>query len=525
MRRVATIAVFVSAVSGSLHGQSGYWRAGERVVLSDFSVVTAVAASPWMVFAATTNGLIIYDRSAQGWLLPQTLLDGYPITPVRIALADAVGNGVWLGTLDGWAHYDQDIKRWDGGILAGGARDFFLDSQDQASGIYVLGLQGWSFIPRGSSFTTPVRQLPPPARRIVPLDLRSAFSRAPLADAMRARILTDARLRTYQYTTAAGTADRPELYFGTNGLGLIRFDPMSGQGEAMMFGLPNARASAVAAGSQGVWVVGSARAGERRGVTWITDDLSRFTVSEDALGRGTSVLLARRLLSSGDVLWLASDHGAYRIPAGGGLGRLFNLGSGLPSEDVLSLAPAPDGAWIGTAQGLAVVTNGGQVVRINGYDRPVTALVAERESLWVGTADGLAVLAPGAAAPSLPPELAAQPSLRAPIAALALLHDTVVVATADQLGWRDPGTGAWTVLRPRAPVGTITTLAADPSGVWIGGTGGVAYWDIARSTFRGLSIPSDVPAAVRDLAVEGDYLWIATDAGLVRFNLDAARRR
>jgi len=33
----------------------------------------------------------------------------------------------------------------------------------------------------------------------------------------------------------------------------------------------------------------------------------------------------------------------------------------------------------------------------------------------------------------------------------------------------------------------------------------------------------DLPGTTNDLAVDGGYLWVATDAGLVRFRLDAIR--
>lgn len=511
----------LAAVSALLLA-SGSWRPGDRVLLSDFSVVTAVAASAFEVYAATANGLIIYDRGADRWDLPQTALDGYPTAPVRIAIADPIGNGVWLGTADGWAHYNQDINQWDAGIIPGGVRDAFLDSQDPSRGLYVLGMTGWSLVPRGGLIATPVLNLPPPNRRVGPLSLQGVLSRAPVVDAMRARLLTDARLRTYQYTSAAQSPERPELFLGTSGLGLLKVDPNSGMGGPIPFGLPNQRASVVVAGPGGVWTVGSARAAERRAVTWVTDDLARFQIDEDALGRSTAVLLAQRLLYAAGTLWLGTDHGVYQISPGGGAGRLFDLGAGLPGQNVLSLARAPDGVWVGTTQGLAVISGAGVVTRMPGYDRPVPALAAQRESLWVGTADGLALIEPGATSPSLPPQVAQAPTLRAPIVALANAHDTIVAATADQLGWRDPASGAWTVLRPRAPLGTMTALASDADGVWIAGTAGVAFWDIGRQTFRGLSVPQDIPAAVRDLTVEGDYLWIATDAGLLRLSRDAA---
>ena len=47
---------------------------------------------PWytfVVFAATTHGLVIYDRRDRSWRTPVTSLDGYPTARIRVALADA----------------------------------------------------------------------------------------------------------------------------------------------------------------------------------------------------------------------------------------------------------------------------------------------------------------------------------------------------------------------------------------------------------------------------------------------------
>src|SRR2546430_16888530 len=38
-----------------------------------------------------------------------TSLEGYPAARVRVALADGVGDAVWLGTAEGWARYDAGV--------------------------------------------------------------------------------------------------------------------------------------------------------------------------------------------------------------------------------------------------------------------------------------------------------------------------------------------------------------------------------------------------------------------------------
>ncbi|PYP71540.1 MAG: hypothetical protein DMD36_03745, partial [Gemmatimonadetes bacterium] len=93
--------------------QSARWRPEDRVLISDFSNVEAVAVSPFTVFAATMHGLISFDRPAHAWRLPVTSLEGYPAARVRVALADGADNAVWLGTDEGWARYDAAVGRWD----------------------------------------------------------------------------------------------------------------------------------------------------------------------------------------------------------------------------------------------------------------------------------------------------------------------------------------------------------------------------------------------------------------------------
>jgi ligand-binding sensor domain-containing protein len=156
---------------------------------------------------------------------------------------------------------------------------------------------------------------------------------------------------------------------------------------------------------------------------------------------------------------------------------------------------------------------------------PVLSLAAARDTLWVGSTAGLRVLAPGADQPEVPAGAAATPALRDPIVALARSADTLVAATPDQLAWRDPAGGAWTVLRPRADLGRLTALAGDAGGAWVGGTQGLAFWDIARGSFHALRVPLDLPAAVRDVTVAPPWLWVATDSGLVRFDRRAALGR
>jgi ligand-binding sensor domain-containing protein len=175
--------------------------------------------------------------------------------------------------------------------------------------------------------------------------------------------------------------------------------------------------------------------------------------------------------------------------------------------------------WVATTRGLSVVTNDDRVVRVS-TDFPALSLVAARETLWVGTNAGVVMFPPGGTG------AAAVAALSQPIYAMTRAGDAIVAATDRSLVWRDPSTGAWREVPLSLALGRPTALAADPDGgVWIGGTQGLARADLGRAFVRTLTVPVDLPAAVRDVLADRNYLWAATDSGLVRFDRRAALNR
>lgn len=494
--------------------QSRLWRPDERVLVTDFSYVNAVAASSFTVFAATPRGLLVYDRTARRWGLPVTALDGYPTSRVLVALADVTGDAVWLGLTDGYARYDAATRIWERAPLGGAVTDLMMDSADPAAGIWALAGGRWVQVSRFGGPVLGGGVLPPVTRRLRSLDVESALRAAPLADAMRALVFDDPRLRARHFTAAARSPDRPELFLGTDGGGLVQIDPGMGMWESLPYGLPGPRAGALAAGPDGVWVAAGGSGG-RSGVAWVAADLSSVESRRGGsqATAGIEFYEARDMVASGAALWLASDRGLYRVEAGSLTGREV-----APRDEVWCVAAAPSGAWVGTAHGVARVTDAGATV----YAGPtVLSLWSFHDTIWVGTTAGLHVLVPGSSGLAQASAARATPTLGGAIVALAQAGDTLVAATPDLLAWREPVSGVWTVLRPTAPLGRLTHLALDPEGVWVAGTEGLAHWTIPASRFVAVRVPGDLPDLVRAVVASGRYVWVATDAGLVRFDRGA----
>jgi len=470
---LATLAACVGPSGRPSVGPSALLRPEDRVLISDFSHIQAVAASPWLVFAATPHGLLIYDRVTRRFRPPVTVLDGYPAGRVVGAVIDAGGNGVWLrlwGESD-YVHYEDGGRTWMRGYV----------SSDQLAGV---------------------------------LTVDAALARAPLADALRAAILTDPRLRSHQFTAAAATPDRAEIFFGTNGLGLVRIDRQTGEWDVLTYGLVAPGVGAIAPAPDGVWAAANARPSERRGVTWVAGDLSATRGNEGGgAALGFPFQSARRLLTIGGDLWLATEQGVLRIDPTTWRYRSFDL------PDATSLARAPDGVWVGTTRGLSLITGDDQVMAMEPRGLTVTSLLAVGETLWVGTTSGLGRLVPGASQLAIPRGLEERVSLRVTVRAVARLQDTIVMTTDRELAWSSRGS-AWVTLPLPLSLGIPLALAPAPEGgLWMGGTHGLAFATLAPAPHISvLPVPLAVPAAVRDLAVNGDYLWAATDSGLVRLN-------
>jgi ligand-binding sensor domain-containing protein len=343
----------------------------------------------------------------------------------------------------------------------------------------------------------------------------------PTLQANGAQILLDTRMRDVRYTAAARAFDQRGWYIGTWGRGLLYLPDGAAIPDRLSFGLPGSMVGAVFAAPGGVWAANDRTADADAALTFVASDLSAFSTIQGPLATGMPFTQVRHILGQGTALWAGTDYGVARIEPGGRV-RLFDESAGLPDGRVLSLVSRSGQIVAGTARGIVRLDDSLRVRRVAPqFSGAALAVAVSGDTVWAGTTLGLRIAVGDSAELSRPPGLDA-PGLQAPVVGLEWLGDTLVALTSDQLLWRAPA-GAWS-LGPSLSglLGRLRKFRAEGDGFWVAGDRGLAYARLNSPPLRPLLL-GDVPGDVYDLAVDQDYLWVATSGGLVRFRLDAIR--
>ena len=515
--------VLALALASSAQAQSFTrdWRPEDRTVVGDFSRVTAIATSTDRVFIVSPTGLLIWNPQFQRWDGTVEPPDRALLARVFTALADPLDNSLWLARPDGWVHYQPDIQLWDQGAVPEGIVGIAFDQSDPAAGLYLRTRNDWELLPRGGVVPAPAR---PPARPLAPATVDQAIRSNPTILANAAAILTDNRLRNVRYTAAARSYDNRGWYLGTSGVGTLFMPDGAGLPERLTFGLPSDRVGAVFSWPGGVWAATNRTAATDASFTFVGQELGEFKTVPGPSALGTPFNQVRELAGQNRSVWAATDQGLGRVDPADGRVEVVGEGRGLPDSRVYSVVSRQGRITVGTAHGMARVNDSLQVERLApSYGDAVYSVLPFGDSVWVGTPAGLLLSLPGQAGVVRPDGLAS-PSLQGTVVDLAPLADTVVALTRDALLWRNPRSRAWT-LGPNlsALLGRLRRFVADGPGFWVAGDRGVGYVGLTTPPLRPLR-EGDLPGAVNDLAVDDQYLWVATDGGLVRFRLNAIRQ-
>mgnify|MGYP001200970430 CR=1 FL=1 len=524
-RRSAALAVGLAMLAGSAvlreaGGQTGRpWRPEERVLLSAFHELGAVATDMRRVYAASPLGLEVYDFVAGRWELPITAEDGYPVGEQPTALAyDRVEDALWLVTsLGSLYRFEPHFGRWEHrGLVPLGRVERIVPAMDGA--VYLWGPGGWLRLRRGSSVLEPVRRGEAPAASGGEDSFAAggAWGADPFLRALRGTLALDARLRRWPITAVAPAEPPGRYWVATRGGNLVAVDTRRMVTEWLPFGLLTRGVGTIAADGEELWFGGDGR-GPRRGVTRADHSLQRWGHFEAQDGAPAGYVAD--VLPATGAVWFAASDGLYRHDRRSGRWRRLGESDGLPTAEATALAPAPTGLWVGTRRGVVALDDAGEVAEgplLTG--QTVYRLVASRDSLWIATDVGLWVLPAGAQAPVPAPGVENHPALRGPVIDVRPAFGSLFALTErglyrfDGQSWRGPIAEAG-----QAGLGRLRALAAGDGQLWVGGDRGLARWDTETQLWTYYWVPADIPEGpVRRVLPAGEHVWLSTPAGALR---------
>jgi ligand-binding sensor domain-containing protein len=503
----AHLPLLLLALATSLSAQTRDWRADDRVLISAFHEVGALASDARYLLAATRGGLVRYDLLQMRWETPLTEEDGYPVHEAPTALAlDGLQSDLWLGTANGSLfRFRSNAPRWETAAFAlGGAVIAIVPSRGtEDDGIWVQTRAGWLRASRFSLQTTPV-----PDAQVPPTVMQRALAQRtldPSLAAFRASVGLDRQARRWPITAFA-RGDRPEQYwFGTNGAFLIQFDALRNQSEWWWYGAASRGVSALALLGDTLWLGADGR-GARSGVVRVTADLQNWTLFDPIAGGPSGRI--DQIVATDTALYFAGADGVLRMRRGN------SRAERLSAERASSVAVAGANVWIGTRGGLLHVGPAGVRTMIGPPIQRLRTLPDGR--LWLARADGL-----------FHADAWAQPDSLTLIRESTLPSGTfldvvqagsrMIACTADALFIREASSWRGPVRVPALRgLGRLTTLAADGEAIWVGGTNGLARYEPAREEWLYFLTPRDLPAGPIDIVVQNTFVWLATPAGALR---------
>lgn len=510
----------LAAGGAALAGQSRSWSLADRTMISDGAVVTAVAASIDRVFACGPGGVLAFDPLTQQWSGPW-----FPDTPawlaqVSSAMIDPVDGTLWLAAGTSWLHFLPVINTWEQGVLPGAIGMLAFDADDPSTGVWFRIGARWYLMPRGSNLASPA---PAPARLLRPATVEEALRDNPGLALIGSALILNGRRQPARILAVAKDPQGRGWWLATEGVGLLYLPFGAATPDRITFGLPSSSVAAVYAAPGGVWAATDVLGGTPAAVSFLPGDLlgARWNFGPPATGLPFSRVA--RIVAMEKNLWLATDGGLIRMPFNGDLFERFDEGRGLPDSRVYAVLARQGHIVAGTARGLAELGDSGRMRRLApDFGDQVNALEAYDDTLWVGTRLGLFALARGARDLQLPAALDQGPAYRDPVLSIVWLGDTLVALGPDRLLYRVPATGRWE-LGPRiaGQLGSLRTMVVFADGLFVAGDRGVGFVRVNAFPSRVIQVPDDIPSAPRDLAVDDDYLWVATANGLVRWSVSA----
>lgn len=450
---------------------------------SDFNYVNSIAIGFTYVYFGTTNGVTRYNINKDEWAEP---LNGIPglrgsqIYEIRVSQDD---ENIWVRTEFGIFKYADVLERWDQ------VESFPADVN-----------------PFGKHIAPDFDYFPPPNYNYLNDGVLADFSghHYPLTD-----ILSD---------------DWGNLWIGTEGLGAIWANESSRRMEFREFGLIQPDIMSIYSDDGVLWMGGQDVGTYRTGLTIFDWRRNKFDFIETGSLPNPIYDDINCIIGNDDYIFFGTNFGVVMVDKkDSSIDRRFYQISGLPGREVKSLYCYGDSLFIGTNFGLALVdlspdtTDNGATILLTPSE--INAMLGFDDFLWIGTSNGtyrLDLLAGEMGRMNLSNIAAA-----GEIYDIERKGDMIWIATQDELVSINAKTAATQAYPETIRYGGARALAVGEDLVAAATRDGLLLlWTESQQKNRyELYTTNDglISNDVRDVLIDGDYIWVGTDRGLTRF--------
>jgi ligand-binding sensor domain-containing protein len=485
-------------------GYTGMFEEGDWVNYTNFRFVTSAATDRDIVYFGTTGGVIRYDRIAGKWLEPLTVTDGIPDEHVDNIAYDPEWDRVWVSTPNGAAYYQPSFERW----YTGGEFPSNLARNDFNPGLYPLLATEFGYSYQDGQLTDPYLQ---------------------------------------RYSLTRGVSDGyDDLFVGTWGLGPVVINTRYRELKLISFGPYNNDVSAAV--ELGDLIVTGSGFGDAtsEGLTFYDKRTGRWQWYEPRLITGLASSRLTSAVESNDAIWLGTTYGLVRYSKTDSTFRTFADFSFLPSEYISSVARDSVLVYAGTDNGLGYIDLKGRR-KHEGKDEPPDSADLRKSAGNAGSADAPAkerllgwhinrvrtigqylyvASEEGALRRRINDggkfEFLNTPDgmLSTEIFDIASSGDSLYFATRDDIVIINTKTEEYGTVTDQRYFGSWNILEIVPDGENIWSATDIGLWKYRLSdNYSRLFTAADgmISDDIRTIFLDGDYIWIATPEGLIRF--------
>lgn len=292
----------------------GSFREGDWVNFTNFRFITSAAMDQTNIYFGTTNGVIRYDRFGNRWLDPMTITDGLPNERIDNIAYDPDYDRLYVSTPLGAAYYQPTFQQWY--PAAGDFPTQLVRNDFRASALSALTTEyGYTYL-NGR--------------------------------------LTDLAFNSYQLTRGVDDGFY-HLFVGTYGLGPVVINSRYGDLKRLAYGPYTEDATVIFRIDDHFWMGGGLSDGVDPGITTFDTTLQEWRWFVPRLTDGLAS--ARLTCGIGDRkgIWLGTEYGLVHYDPESE--RFITMADFSPLPSVMVTSLAADSAWVyvGTDYGLGYV--------------------------------------------------------------------------------------------------------------------------------------------------------------------------